>query len=346
VNIITKYIEREKDSHVVNYIVMTIVCSAWAILQAAISVIFTQEIFSVIAGIAFSSLFLVLFQEAKNKSKFYESFFIWSVFAYYYIYWMLNISDGVVYFSMFYIALITSSVLIRNHKRHIVFISQMVLMLFGLIIMMLMPYAQPDKDLFVDIASMVISAFAGFAMLYTVVLNFDKDKESALKRIESLSKISNYDELTRVFNRRHVEKVLKDIINKNSLNSLEFCVVIFDIDHFKKFNDTYGHNFGDEVLKIVANTANKCVGVNNTLGRWGGEEFLIVMPLCDLESGVILAEEIRKNIESLALDNGAKLTSSFGVAEYEYRDTATSIVERADTNLFRSKSLGRNRVSS
>ena len=142
-----------------------------------------------------------------------------------------------------------------------------------------------------------------------------------------------YDELTNILNRRGVLEKVKDI-KKGS-------VLFFDIDHFKKFNDIYGHDFGDYVLKEIGKILQKEFRKSDIVGRWGGEEFIVVLPDTEYEVGLKLAEKLRKTIENYDFNN-KKVTISIGVSRYD--GNLDYALKKADEALYEAKHLGRNQV--
>lgn len=153
--------------------------------------------------------------------------------------------------------------------------------------------------------------------------------------------MANTDELTQISNRR----TIINIANKNFKND-NFCVTIFDIDRFKLINDTYGHSVGDEVLKALSFLISNNLRKNDYLGRFGGEEFLIVSK-SNKEETVIMAERIRKLIEEYdysEINTNLTVTSSFGVAEKKNFKTVSLVINRADELLYKAKNSGRNIV--
>jgi diguanylate cyclase (GGDEF)-like protein len=127
------------------------------------------------------------------------------------------------------------------------------------------------------------------------------------------------------------------------------CVISLDIDHFKKINDTYGHIFGDMVLKKVAERMQNCLRPYDTIGRVGGEEFLIVAPASPSEEAVSLAQRVISAISSELVEDGASsvtVTASAGVAVISSADAeAEDLLRKADRSLYEAKALGRNRVA-
>ena len=156
------------------------------------------------------------------------------------------------------------------------------------------------------------------------------------------------DGLTQLFNIRYFKIILKTecMMAKNEL-SKQFCIVMTDIDHFKHFNDTYGHRVGDLVLRNVSDTLKSSVRSSDIVARYGGEEMVILLRGADLQAGLNVAEDIRKKVESKKITdskNEYKVTISGGVANYRINDNEESIIQRADEGLYKAKNSGRNRV--
>ncbi len=121
-----------------------------------------------------------------------------------------------------------------------------------------------------------------------------------------------------------------------------FSVIIFDIDNFKLLNDTYGHLVGDSVLKSIAKEIKRVIRRSDILGRYGGEEFLIILP--KTKDPYSVAEKIRKVIESMDLEKGIRVTISVGGTVYKKGDTVDSIISRADEALYLAKQSGKNQT--
>jgi diguanylate cyclase (GGDEF)-like protein len=120
--------------------------------------------------------------------------------------------------------------------------------------------------------------------------------------------------------------------------------MIFDIDFFKKISDTHGHGVGDDVLKSLVHVVFENIRQEDLLARWGGEEFMILMPQTTLKAAFDLAERLRKNIEKHEFSKVGKVTVSLGLAEYSSEDNIESFIKRADDALYLAKGQGRNRV--
>ncbi len=149
---------------------------------------------------------------------------------------------------------------------------------------------------------------------------------------------SQTDLLTGIYNRGTIEKKIKEII-KNE----DGAIIFFDIDHFKNVNDTYGHEKGDEVLKMLAKLISENIRENDLFGRWGGEEFIIVLPKANYEIVLNKAEKLRSIVENYDF-NGLKITSSFGVTHFNKGEDFDEVINRSDIALYQAKNNGRNQV--
>ncbi|MBE4253877.1 GGDEF domain-containing protein [Vibrio parahaemolyticus] len=161
-----------------------------------------------------------------------------------------------------------------------------------------------------------------------------------------LQTISEMDSLTRLNNRSKLNRLLESEFNRAQRYLTPFVVLIVDIDRFKSVNDTYGHLVGDSVLIEVANILRYNVRQTDFVGRWGGEEFMIICPHSELDEGVVVAEKLCEAVNTFEFAEVRELSISIGVAVYENGCDIKSILEFADRNLYRAKSLGRNRVVS
>ena len=159
------------------------------------------------------------------------------------------------------------------------------------------------------------------------------------------------DPMTGITNRRGFERAIHAIHAESADQPTGFCLLMLDIDHFKKCNDTYGHLFGDKVIRGVAQALAKNVKGQDTAARIGGEEFAVLLPTTPLEGARVLAERIRGAIAQGRIKSGTNgelignITISVGVAQYVAGETVDAIMARADKALYASKSGGRNRVT-
>lgn len=165
------------------------------------------------------------------------------------------------------------------------------------------------------------------------------------KKNEELFRLSITDKLTGLHNRVKLDEALSAEIAIAKRYGTPFSLVIMDIDHFKKVNDTFGHQVGDEVLVEIAEILRKCTRETDTLGRWGGEEFLVVCPTTDICGAKVLADKINKYIREHKRDKAPeRITMSLGVAAYRASLSIDNMLSNADTALYRAKHKGRDRV--
>lgn len=180
--------------------------------------------------------------------------------------------------------------------------------------------------------------------LFTDISN----REASLLRIRELEELAFLDTLTRLANRAYMEKELATRLEESRRYGLPFGVLFLDVDHFKKFNDTWGHEIGDQVLKVVADTMTANSRPFDSFGRWGGEEFLGIIRHTDRGGLIVSGERHRLAIAgAYILCNEEKLnvTVSLGGAVARPGESATDLVRRADEALYASKRAGRDRLT-
>ncbi len=162
-----------------------------------------------------------------------------------------------------------------------------------------------------------------------------------------MKELAMRDKLTSLYNRHMFLEILNQTISRMKRYNINSVLIIADIDHFKEINDNYGHNKGDSVLKQFAEILNRNIRESDTSARWGGEEFVILLPNTNIDDGINIAEKIRGIIEQSDFNIGKTITCSFGVAEIKPEDSDKPvIIEKADKMLYKAKKNGRNRVES
>jgi len=171
------------------------------------------------------------------------------------------------------------------------------------------------------------------------------------EHLETVQREALTDALTGLANRKLFDMKLHEETRGAEKSGEVLCLLMADIDHFKNFNDSFGHRIGDEVLKIVARTLKEGVKGQDTASRYGGEEFAILLPRTGLKGATTVAEQICARLSRRTITNrrsgesyGA-ITVSIGVAQYRFGETLDRFVQRADQALYRAKSDGRNRVA-
>lgn len=162
---------------------------------------------------------------------------------------------------------------------------------------------------------------------------------------KKLKQLSVTDQLTGIYNRLKLESILEDAVERLTRYGEKFGIILVDIDHFKQVNDIYGHNTGDQVLIEFATVLQKNSRTVDTIGRWGGEEFIVICPHTDGKGIYTAAEHLRGVIAQTEFSEIGHKTASFGAAVYQENDTLKELVKQADEALYQSKEDGRNRVT-
>jgi len=164
---------------------------------------------------------------------------------------------------------------------------------------------------------------------------------------ERLGRMATTDPLTGLFNRGHMIVVSEKELARHQRRPSNLIFMLMDVDHFKQINDQYGHGTGDLVLIRVSQLLTESMRKQDCIGRWGGEEFLAVLPETDIEQATAIAERIRKAVKSLVVEIGSNrigVTITIGVTQYRAAEFLSNAVARADQALYEGKSAGRNRV--
>ncbi len=205
--------------------------------------------------------------------------------------------------------------------------------------------------------SLIVLALGTPMLLMGVVLDDNLDYQSHLEarvaeRTQALQDalaaanvLVITDSLTQVFNRRHMETLVHDEVERAQRYHQSTALIILDIDHFKAVNDNYGHPAGDKVLRQVSNILGENLRQSDALGRWGGEEFLILLPQINVAAATNVAEKLRQAVLNAEFDLKDAITISLGVADLLRGESAGEWIKRADQALYNAKRLGRNQVA-
>jgi len=185
-------------------------------------------------------------------------------------------------------------------------------------------------------ASLIISIIV--SILFVLYVLSQKRAANALERLATV------DPLTNIANRNKLNMILDKSIHLAQRYKLPLSVIFFDIDHFKKINDTHGHDAGDTVLTTIATLISKHIRQSDIFARWGGEEFIIVLPETEHDKAHMLAERFRKIIEAYHFLPDVNVTCSFGVTQLHHDDDETALLKRVDNALYSAKEHGRNKV--
>lgn len=166
-----------------------------------------------------------------------------------------------------------------------------------------------------------------------------------LEKNRILEHLSTTDALTQLHNRLKIERILESLQIRYETEQRLYTILFIDIDFFKAINDSFGHHTGDLVLKDMAHCLSHTFTDNCHIGRWGGEEFIVILEEIDAHQAVLLAEECRQKIEAHDFPVNRPLTVSIGLATIEHGETTSEVIHLADTALYESKHAGRNRVT-
>ncbi len=194
---------------------------------------------------------------------------------------------------------------------------------------------------------MLVLFYTWNAIIIVVLHFFSRFKEhyvEARMRADQMAYLAFNDYLTGLPNRRGIERILQDEVERARRYGRPLSVVMVDLDHLKRVNDTFGHDAGDRTLQEVAQLLARELRRTDRVGRWGGEEFIVVAPETDRKAAWMLAQRLKETLERHPFDQVGTITASYGVASFRPDDTVQSLIKRADEALYRAKVAGRNRV--
>jgi diguanylate cyclase (GGDEF)-like protein/PAS domain S-box-containing protein len=175
--------------------------------------------------------------------------------------------------------------------------------------------------------------------------SFVRDITRRKKIEEELLRVATYDRLTGVLNRQALEDKILTEMERAKRYEHSFSLIMLDIDNFKLINDTFGHLAGDIALSSIAGIVRQSVRVVDHVGRWGGEEFMILLAEAGADEATHVAEKLRTTLAGHAMDEITSVTASFGVTAYQVNDTLDSLIKRVDDRLYAAKKNGKNRVA-
>ncbi|MGD9608045.1 MAG: diguanylate cyclase [Desulfovibrionaceae bacterium] len=194
----------------------------------------------------------------------------------------------------------------------------------------------------------------GRTVKYSIAVDISELKETqnrlaeahamlALRNLD-LRRLSTTDPLTSLANRQHIESLIRQALDARAGSAAPLSLILFDIDHFKAINDRFGHLAGDAVLRTLAAQVRQTVPSDCAIGRWGGEEFLILCPGTDRQGAARLAETVRLAVREVALPDSSGLSCSFGLTEAGRGESLDDLLARVDKALYAAKDRGRDRV--
>jgi len=193
-------------------------------------------------------------------------------------------------------------------------------------------------------AVLVYIVYVYEAILYHSSIELQQTRDKEAKYIENLHLLSVTDPLTGLYTRRRMNEALQEHVDNFKRYQDPFSLILFDIDDFKHINDHFGHNIGDQVLVIIAESTKNTLRKTDYIGRWGGEEFLILLPKTLKEEAASIAEKLRQEMEAAIYPQTSSVTCSFGVAQYSELLDISGIINQADNALYKAKNSGKNCV--
>jgi len=256
-----------------------------------------------------------------------------------------------IFFSMYILILLFG--IFRLYTRQFLFISAFALLTYGADIILLKIFHPQDINL-------KIESFQWFGMVIVLIsVSFIGGNISSIRRQLSINRkklqssltvireMAIHDDLTGFYNRHHLMDIIDSENNRSDRTGSVYSLVMMDIDKFKNINDTYGHQIGDQVLRTFAAVIRGILRKTDFCGRYGGEEFLVVLTQTDIKAAKVFAERIRDCVENSffpCLGHDSRVTVSIGLTEYRTNEKTEKTISRADELLYKAKNGGRNRV--
>ena len=234
----------------------------------------------------------------------------------------------------------------RLDIRSFLFVSVFTLVTYGIDIILLYELRSQDMNFTMELLQLVV--FALVLVAFSIIGGYISNLRKKLgKSLSVIREMSIHDELTGAYNRRHIMEMLENERQRVSRGGPRFSLAMLDIDHFKSVNDTLGHLVGDEVLRGVSDVIRNSLRSVDLYGRFGGEEFLIIMTQTDIKGATLCAERVRGAVEQKRFPNMGtdfKVTVSLGLTDYRGNEKIDEMIARADKALYRAKDGGRNLV--
>ncbi|MGB5965900.1 MAG: sensor domain-containing diguanylate cyclase [Sulfurimonadaceae bacterium] len=175
-------------------------------------------------------------------------------------------------------------------------------------------------------------------LFLAIIIDISKERSE----MQRLNRLANIDALTGIYNRRKFDELLLIEYKRAKRYTRHLSALFFDIDHFKKINDTYSHNAGDEVLKEFSKLVQAHIRETDVFARWGGEEFIVLLPETSSDKAMILAEHIRISIATFDFAHVGRVTTSIGITPLKGKEQANTFLKRLDRALYTAKKEGRN----
>lgn len=241
----------------------------------------------------------------------------------------------------------------RLNTRQFLLVGGFTLLTYGTVIALLYVYRPQGVNFNIEYIQWVVLALVlvAFSIIGGYISSLRRNLSISQTKLEASLKLINEiairDELTGFYNRRHFMELLENEKSRAARSGALFSLVMIDIDHFKKVNDKYGHLVGDQLLRTFATITRNNLRSTDFCGRYGGEEFLIILTQTTIHLTEVFAERLRQQVEGSLfsdLDPDFKITVSLGVAEYQMSEDTEKMISRVDDALYKAKKGGRNRV--
>ena len=182
------------------------------------------------------------------------------------------------------------------------------------------------------------------AIINTVVAHDSLMEDQLDDELQQVKYLANHDPLTNIYNRLSFNDFIQRQVDRNLTKGNRFSLIMFDVDHFKQINDVFGHSRGDEVLVAITQGIKRLLPDSCIFCRWGGEEFMILLPDFTGSQAYDLAQYLRISVEKITIPEGGRLSCSFGVTEYQSGEPTSVLYERVDRFVYEAKENGRNQV--
>lgn len=236
----------------------------------------------------------------------------------------------------------------RLSTQKLVYVALTTIMLYAAMIWLLLKFRPQDVDYQLELLRLMV--FGPILLWFAVMGGYISKLRRTLRESKAaIEEMATHDSLTGAHNRRYLKNMLEQEKSRSDRSGESFCIGFLDLDFFKAINDTYGHQAGDEVLTTFAACGKQTVRPSDCFGRYGGEEFQMLLTQTDLEGARIVAERVRIAVSELRfphLDPDLRMTVSIGLAQYHPEENVEDTEKRADTALYRAKAAGRNRTES
>ncbi len=344
----TRELEKELYKLILKGVIVT------ALLMAAFDLFFNSHTLALLEFLFASISILLFYSEVKHQLSFVVSSRIFIVFMAMPIYWNLLYNPSYIESTILFIFLPIITIILRPLKEVMLFT-----IIFGGSFLYISITGMGEADFtYMELFKLVsMQGLISFFVVMYVQANKDyqeviSEQANALKESNTqLAKLyrakaieASIDALTGLSNRLSLMKKLDELFALYRRSREVFSIILFDIDHFKLVNDTYGHNKGDEILKSIAKISLESVREIDMVSRYGGEEFLVILPKTNAIVAQSVAERIRMSMqENIKIENKS-ITASFGVVQIREKTDIDKLINLADQALYRAKESGRNRV--